>query len=628
MCRLPPPSPGRSRWSFGAARLIALAAVAWLAGCRTGDLTPVAPGSAVPPARDAFVVLSGGGTPTSNNYSQYLQARAMAAFFRERYPPEAVWTFFGAGNREGEPPVLADVYQQVKEDNLLLDRWIPGALPDNRPATRDHFLRVLRSEILPRVRGGGTLYLFVGDHGELTEGKKRESAITMWGLNRDSSAARGWTTARNYALTVSELRAALADGLGAGRVVFAMTQCHSGGFHELGVPREVQPPRAWFVSPPGWLGATPKPPPLAAGFTATDEASIAAGCDPAADPDSWFGYERFFPESLLGRDLHGRAPARPGGPLAGFAVAHEAALAVDHTIDKPRRSSEHYLERWAALLEDQLARELLLAPAVRAALEAYQQFVDTGSARAADPAWQAAHARHAAHVERMIAQNPALRSLLLAGKRAALEKPPARRGRDAPPAEDDGTVGALSRPQSQAWREVIRPAWTKAVAEGAVDGLPAAARPLELRLQQIDTRGRPPGFSDAWSDRALNELYWASSYAVPARFDAATAATVTRWATHRRAAILAWAGRSPDPAVREAAGKFGAEYRAPRRPPRAPTRLEIPAETAAARTLYQRRVLGAWAFLLATRHEAALAELRTLQELEQRPLPPPAAPGR
>ncbi|HRI83441.1 MAG TPA: hypothetical protein PLF88_13440, partial [Opitutaceae bacterium] len=42
-------------------------------------------------ARDAYVLISGGGTPLNNNYSQYLQARAIAAFFEQNYPKEQTW---------------------------------------------------------------------------------------------------------------------------------------------------------------------------------------------------------------------------------------------------------------------------------------------------------------------------------------------------------------------------------------------------------------------------------------------------------------------------------------------------------------------------------------------------------
>lgn len=67
-------------------------------------------------ARDAFVMLSGGVSPFHNNFSQYLQARAVAIFFEKNYPPDSVWTFFGAGNVEGKKPVLADVFCVTNRD--------------------------------------------------------------------------------------------------------------------------------------------------------------------------------------------------------------------------------------------------------------------------------------------------------------------------------------------------------------------------------------------------------------------------------------------------------------------------------------------------------------------------------
>src|SRR6185503_6822480 len=88
-------------------------------------------------ARDAFVVISGGNSPMDNNYSQYLQARAVAGWLDQTYPRNSVWVFFGAGNVEGGKPVLSDVYRQVNRDGLMVDTWLPGPLPRNRPARRD-----------------------------------------------------------------------------------------------------------------------------------------------------------------------------------------------------------------------------------------------------------------------------------------------------------------------------------------------------------------------------------------------------------------------------------------------------------------------------------------------------------
>src|SRR5580704_9082968 len=77
-------------------------------------------------ARDVFVLLSGGVSPFDNNYSQYLQARAMADFFLKRYPPDSVWIFFGAGNVQGAKPVLADVCQETVQNGVPIPSWLPG----------------------------------------------------------------------------------------------------------------------------------------------------------------------------------------------------------------------------------------------------------------------------------------------------------------------------------------------------------------------------------------------------------------------------------------------------------------------------------------------------------------------
>lgn len=603
------------------------------AGCNTVEVAPSAPAKASQPsplagpvalkpltARDAFVVISGGGTPTSNNYSQYVQAHAMAAFLRERYPEEAVWTFFGAGNRAGQPPVLADVYRQIKRDGLLLDTWLVGSLPHNRPAKRDEILRALRTEVLPRVRDGGTLYLFVGDHGELTRGKEPESAITTWGLRRNAENANGWSTARNYTLTVTELRQVLAEGLGSGRVVFAMTQCHSGGFHDLG-SLALQPAVSWFLSTPAWLGPAPKPPLRVAGYTSTDAASVAAGCDPSPDPDTWFGYERFFPEALLGLDLLGSRP--PQKPLPSFALAHQAAVLADHTIDRPRSTSEQYLDQWADLLETKIANELLLTPRVREALDSYQRAVDTGRFTApSDTSWQEAYARFDLNIERMVEQNPRVRPLLTAPRTRLAATIEGKGSHTLDPAATGPGEVSLNRRQLQAWRDTVRPAWVKAVSAGEVAALPRAALPFELRLQSLDTR-RPIGFGDDWSERELTDIYWFSTYADPAKYDAAIAQAVTRWAAQRRAAILTWAMASTDVSVRTAATGFPAEFRQPRRPDSTPSSTSIASSTVAARLLFYRRVLAAWALLLRLDHRPALDRLEALRDLERMPLPSP-----
>ena len=589
-----------------------LAALFVLAGCGTGPAGGGAP-------RDAFVLLSGGGTPLSNNYSQYLQAKAFATYFERRHADRPHWVFFGVGNREGEAPVLADVRRQVRRDGRLVESWLPGPLKNNRPATRASFLGALREEILPVVRGGGTLYLFIGDHGTESRGDNPESLITMWQLRR-GEGRDSWSTDNAETLGVAELRRVLADGIGRGRVVFVMTQCHSGGFHELGVPREVAPPAEWFSRRPAWLRAAAAQPALAAaGFTATDQASPAAGCDPAPDPDSWAGYERYVPEALLGYDLFTLAETGPG--RRSLAEAHEAATLVDATIDKPRATSEYYLETWARAIE-RIAEDPELTPRAAAAVTAYRWAVDTGRITAKSPALREREEQYARFTRRITEQAPSAGPRLLAATRAALEG-------DVPASERRGGGGrSRGAPDEtrRAWNEVVRPAWKKAVLAGEIDGLTGAALTFEKRLLDLEDQGRN-FMTTRGGDPLLNEMYWRSGYAHPARLDVGKAEAVTSWGATRRDKVGAWAHASGEAAVREAAVRMRLPG-GPRAPSRATPASEsrAPADdldqrTAAARILFYRRVLAAWEFLETMNHAPALERLRELTALERTPLP-------
>ena len=563
--------------------------------------------------RDAFVLLSGGGTPMTNNYSQYLQAKAMTAFFARGFPADATWIFFGIGNREGESPRLADARRQLKKGNLLLESWVPGVLPGNRPATRESFLGALRNEILPRVRDGGTLYLFVGDHGERSTTEPRESVITLWEFKQRTAAEGGWAPDPKEQVGVTELRKILAEGLGEGRVVFCMSQCYSGGFHFLGVPNRVQAPATWLDPRARDVPAPVRGAIRAAGFTATDGDSMAAGCVPDPDPDRWAGYERYVPENLTGLDMFTLAPT--ARLAASFADAHEAAVLVDETIDKPRASSEQYLERWAIEIE-RMAKLPRLPKTTAAAVTRYAATVDTGTVVSMDPDLAKQAQQFGRFVSRMTEQHEPSRVLLTRGTRKQLEAAIATS-----PAH---THRAPSGEAKKAWTETLRPAWQRAVLAGEVTFLSGHALAFEKHLLTREDRGRDFMLASSYRRALMFEMYWQSSYAFPARLDQAKADAVTRWGAERRGRILQWARKSPDGAVRAAADLI-----APPRPvsagpapaPVTPPGRALTPKTAAERTLFYRRVLAAWQFLLEMKHDAALDELRSLRELERTPFP-------
>ncbi len=568
------------------------------------------------PARDAFVLLSGGGTEMDNNYSQYLQARAMAEFFDRNYPSNSVWTFFGAGNVAGARPVFSDVYRQVRRDGVLIDSWLPGTLPRNRPATRGEFLPALRNEILPAVADGGTLYLFVGDHGSRSSGRNSESLIVLWGIYRDEVSEHGWSQSDDESLGVTELRRVLAAGIGRGRVVFCMTQCHAGGFHYLAVPREMPADAAWFTVVPAW--ARSRPPPVsmrAAGFAATDEFSLASGCDPSPDPDEWAGYERYLPECLLGMNLSTRE--RTGDGLPSFAEAHAAATLVDRTIDKPRSTSEQYLERWAALIETHLQGESHLTAKVKTAVADYDRTVNGRTPKVADAAFQERQAAFRCFIQKLAQQNDA--DFLLTDTRAELED--AVRSPEAMDAMDDSPPPRPRRRTQRLWTRIVRPAWQAAVESNTATGIPAGAAQFENYLLDQEDRGVNYFFGDG-SDMQ-DDVFWQAGYGHPQTLDPARAETIALWAEERNDKILAWAKASGDEEVRNAAGRL-AQFMSNEDTNTDATDLAEKARmkaTAAERTLFYRRVLAAWEFLIAVNDRPALARLRELTELERTPLP-------
>ena len=583
-------------------------------------------------ARDVFVMLSGGNSPFDNNYSQYLQARAVSAYFEKNYPPDSVWIFFGAGNVAGRKPVLADVRQETQRDGLTIPSWLPGALPHNLPARRSVFLNALHNEILPAIADGGTLFLFVGDHGSRSRGRNPQSEIDLWSLGPDAGSEHGWRENDDETLSVFELRSAFTNGIGKGRVVFCMTQCHAGGFHYLAIPHEMPANPKWFTEVPEWaLAKKPQDFPNVAGFTATDEFSMAAGCDPDPDPARWAGYERFVPENLLGTDLFTLKPR--GKCLPSFAEAHAAATLEDTTIDKPASTSEQYLERWSDLIEKRLATSLNLTGKVRAAITAYQRAVNGATPRVSDAAFKERQAQFRRFTEKLSGIDSGLNTLLLTGTRKQLEaaatpeetSPAAMRETNSPanpPRRGRGQFGGRRR----LWRETIRPAWKAAVEAHLITNLPPATLNFEKHLLALEDDGENL-FSGNGARIIEEEAYWESGFDKPETVNAPKAQAIIRWGLQRRGKILAWAKSSPDAAVREAATRL---LQMPRREadtapteqmPEAMSMIDI--DTAVARTLFYRRVLAAWEFLVTVNERPALQRLHQLIELERTPLPSP-----
>jgi hypothetical protein len=473
----------------------------------------------------------------------------------------------------------------------------------------------LRKEILPAVANGGTLYLFVGDHGSRSTGRNPESIIVLWGMYRDDLSEHGWTESDHESLGVSELRRLLAADIGRGRVVFCMTQCHAGGFHYLGMPRDMTPEATWFTTVPGWAKRkTPVISLRAAGFAATDEFSLASGCDPSPDPEMWSGYERYLPEHLLGMNLF--TSERNGDGLRSFAEAHAAATLVDRTIDKPRSTSEQYLERWATLIETRLARESELTPALKQAVDNYRLAVNGRKPNAANAAFQERQALFQNFIGKLASQNDA--EFLLSGTRTELETAAKQQSTMS---MDDPVVTPPTSRTRRLWNRRVRPAWKAAVEANQATVLPAAAAEFETFLLDQEDRGVDYFFGDG--DDLRNDVFWQAGYGKPQSMNPGRAEAIALWAQQRNQKILDWAKTKGADSVRNAADRLSQLIAEPESSSAAMDkgdRVQMKA-TAAERTLFYRRVLAAWEFLLAVDDRPALAKLRELTELERTPLP-------
>lgn len=295
-------------------------------------------------ASNQLLVLSGGNSPSGNHYSQYLQTNTIYSDLKERldYP---VNVLFAAGNNESTKTVFADVHKTEKESGLSYDKYIYGVINGNRPATKTNVINYFNKEIKPQLEN---FFLIVTDHGmpfyknDKPDLTFSNNCIDLWNTKFENNQIQdigNFEQAR--CLSQKELNVLLRQNVQAKNRVFAMSQCFSGGFHQMAVLMTQGHP----TINPGVCG-----------FTAITEDSYASGCSPDVDGPSYQGYERSFTEQLTGIDYVNRKRLRPG--KKSFKDAHEAAVLEDLTVDIPLATSDYFLWKWSTLLSSQLAFEM------------------------------------------------------------------------------------------------------------------------------------------------------------------------------------------------------------------------------------------------------------------------------
>jgi hypothetical protein len=307
-------------------------------------------------ATTSILVLSGGANPSGNHYSQYLQTKTLYDNLKVRFPSE-VSVLFGAGNADAQQPVLADVHKIQKETSGQSRAvMIPGVIADNKAANQRNALDYLSNL---RSQSPDTFFLFVSDHGMPNRNGQGQSdrtftnnCINLWGFEFD--LAQGSFRSTSFAeqcLSQKDLSQQLHDNIPQAKTVFAMSQCFSGGFHQMSVQLN--------------SAGRPQANPQLCGFTAITEDDTASGCTADVDGDSYQGYERYFTEQLTGQDVVSGSTLRPA--KVSVEQAHQAAALQDFTKDIPLSTSDYYLLQWAKVLGRDHSQSLAQQSALRSA---------------------------------------------------------------------------------------------------------------------------------------------------------------------------------------------------------------------------------------------------------------------
>ncbi len=295
-----------------------------------------APAPAAPAAADAgsrlfVVMINGGGSAAQNYQSHLLHVRELlkrldaSGLSRER-----VTIFSSDGSdpttdlamREIQPEAdfwLLEgtrLHARLRTPVVFANSSIGGA--DVAPATKAALGAWFRAKATG-LRAGDTLLIYVTDHGTRNDADPTDNRITLWG--------------KDETLSVRELRAMLEAHVNpAVRVVTLMSQCFSGSFANLYVPR-----------PPGG-----EPTGAVCGYFSSTADRPAYGC---------------YPEN---RDLdnvgHSFAFMRALAASARVDDAHDEVLVTDDTPDVPLRSSDVYLDH--VLRKDAAAAGLSLTAMV------------------------------------------------------------------------------------------------------------------------------------------------------------------------------------------------------------------------------------------------------------------------
>lgn len=292
-------------------------------------------------ADDQVVVISGGDDPGLNNYSQYLQTKTLYNYLLPKYPNH-ISVYFGSGNNETTKNPILDVHKIEIVNQIKTHIMLPGVINQNITATKTNVSSYFLNKRAQSLTSNDNLFIFVSDHGlpnMYMDNKIKpysDNCINLWHYNGE--LINNFLNKDNFyhiCFSKNELSTLLTDTIHPKHVIFEMSQCFSGGFHQMSVSTKNDYPTA-----NGKI----------CGFTSASPDHAASGCTANANGPSYQGYERSFTEWYTGIDIPTGQRIRL--PAKNIYEAHHQALLEDMTQDIPLTTSDYYLWQWANVFEN------------------------------------------------------------------------------------------------------------------------------------------------------------------------------------------------------------------------------------------------------------------------------------
>lgn len=266
------------------------------------------------------LILCGSAFPCLTPWSFYAQTKRLFSALAKNIGPENIDVLFGSGNSPRGPTREADVHREspVKGAGRSGDKFIPGIFPRNGPATKGEIVKIFSGISPENCR---TLLLFVIGHGERSGGRDGEetSTILMWS---PISVRSGIPRFRPRSLKISELKREIDKLDPKIGIRFVMSQCYSGGFHELALRRHSDRP---VLSQRDIFG-----------YTAAPATLPSHGASPQTDPGAAGGYGAAFAEVF----------SAAAGKKFRLADIHRRTLKKNSLADVPLTTTDHYLLSW------------------------------------------------------------------------------------------------------------------------------------------------------------------------------------------------------------------------------------------------------------------------------------------